>query len=167
MTSAETQLESYFAKYEPDIVKLGKALRAKLRARLPGLHEIVYFYENQSSLVIAYSATEQGYEALCTLALKPGDVKVFFSKGPELSKADPKKLLQGSGKMVRYVAMSSVADFDRPEIEALMAAALTLAKLRLDPKAKGSMIFKTEAQKQRAQRTAKAATRGKSTKGRG
>jgi hypothetical protein len=164
MTNDESQLESFFAKYEPAIVKLGKALRAKLRGRLPGLHEIVYFYENQKSLVIAYSATEQGYEALCTLALRPGEVKLFFSKGPELSKADSRKLLQGSGKMVRYVAMGSVADFDRPEIEALMTAALTLAKLRLDPKAKGSMIFKTEQQKQRA---AKAAAKGKSAKARG
>ena len=33
MTNAETQLASYFAKYEPAIVKLGKALRVKLRVR--------------------------------------------------------------------------------------------------------------------------------------
>ena len=42
MTNPETQLASYFAKYEPAMAKLGKALRAKLRARLPGLSEIVY-----------------------------------------------------------------------------------------------------------------------------
>ena len=41
MTNAEAQLASYFAKYDPAIVKLGKALRAKLRARLPGLFEVV------------------------------------------------------------------------------------------------------------------------------
>jgi hypothetical protein len=40
MTNSERQLESYFSKYEPAMVKLGKALRAKLRARLPGLFEI-------------------------------------------------------------------------------------------------------------------------------
>ena len=34
MTNAETQLASYFAKYEPARAKLGKALRAKLRDRL-------------------------------------------------------------------------------------------------------------------------------------
>jgi hypothetical protein len=36
MTTAEAQLASFFAKYEPPIAKLGKALRRKLRARLPG-----------------------------------------------------------------------------------------------------------------------------------
>src|SRR4026207_1023802 len=69
VTNAEAQLATYFAKYEPGIAKLGKALRAKLRDRLPGLFEVVYFYESQDSLVIAYSPTENGYEALCSLAL--------------------------------------------------------------------------------------------------
>ena len=155
--NAETQLASYFAKYEPAMAKLGKALRAKLRKRLPGLSEIVYVYESQSSLVISYSPTENGYDAVCTLALYPSLVKLFFTGGPQLSKADPKKLLKGSGKMVRYVELSSAADFDRAEIEVLMAAALKLAKLRLDPSAKGSVIIKAEAQKQRARRAAKAA----------
>ena len=54
MTNAETQLASYFAKYSSAMVKLGKALRAKLRARLPGLFEIVYVYESQGALAISY-----------------------------------------------------------------------------------------------------------------
>jgi len=57
MTNAETQLAGCFAKYEPAMAKLGKALRAKLRARLPGLFEIVYVYENQNALVISCSPT--------------------------------------------------------------------------------------------------------------
>jgi hypothetical protein len=71
MTNAETQLASFFAKYEPAMVGLGKALRAKLRARLPGLFEIVYVYENQNALVISYSPTEHGYDGVCWLALYP------------------------------------------------------------------------------------------------
>src|SRR6185436_1923654 len=71
MTNAETQLASFFAKYEPAMAELGKALRAKLRARLPGLFEIVYVYENQDALVISYSPTEHGYEGVCSIALYP------------------------------------------------------------------------------------------------
>ena len=167
--SAEAQLASYFAKYEPAMAKLGKALRARLRARLPGLNEIVYVYESQESLVISYSASENGYEALCTLALYPRTVKLFFTQGPQLSKSDPGKLLQGSGKMVRYVELSSVADFDRAEVQALMAAALKLAKPPLAARAKGSVILKAEAQKQRARRakkTARKAAPRKKTKAR-
>ena len=156
MTDAEKLLESYFAKYEPPMVKLGKALRAKLRARLPGFCEIVYLYENQKSLVISYSPTENGYEGLFSLALYPTELKLFFAKGASLAKSDPNKLLQGRAT-VRYVEINAAADFDRAEIEALVAGALKLAKVSLVPSAKGSMVIKAEEQKQRASRTKKAA----------
>ena len=156
VTNAETQLASFFAKYEPAMAKLGKALRAKLRARLPGLFEIVYVYASQNALVISYSPTEHGYEGLCSLALYPRCAKLFFAQGALLSKSDPNKRLQGRAK-VRHVVLNAVADFDRAEIEALMAAALKLAKLHLDAGAKGSVIVKAEAKKQRARRAKKAA----------
>jgi len=155
--SDEERLASYFAKYEPAMAKLGNALRAKVRARLPGLFEIVYVYENQNSLVISYSPTERGYEGLCGIALYPDKVNLFFGQGARLSKSDPDKLLRGSGKSVRHVVLNSASDFDRPEIQALMAAALELAGVRLDANAKGSVIIKAEAQKQRARRATKAA----------
>jgi hypothetical protein len=157
VANADTQLASFFAKYDLVIAKLGKALRAKLRARLPGLFEIVYVYDSQNALVISYSPTEHGYEGLCALALYPDRVNLCFGQGARLSKSDPSKLLQGRGKTVRHVVMNAVADFDRAEIEVLMAAALKLAKLRLDASAKGSVILKVEAQKQRARRAKKAA----------
>jgi hypothetical protein len=148
--NAETQLASFFAKYEPAMAKLGKALRARLRDRLPGLFELVYVYDTQDALVISYSPTENGYEGLCAIALYPQCVKLSFGQGALLSKSDPNKLLQGRGKTVRHVVLNSVADFDRAEIEVLMGAALKLAKLRLDASAKGSVIIKATAQRQRA-----------------
>ena len=155
--NAETQLAGYFAKYEPAMAKLGKALRAKLRARLPGLCEVVYVYENQDALVISYSPTENGYEALCSLSVYPREVKLSFANGPLLAKSDPNKLLQGRGTMVRHVVLTTAADLGRPEIEALMAAAVKIAKLRLDANSKGSVILKAESQKKRALRAKKTA----------
>ena len=157
MTDAETQLARYFAKYEPATVKLGKALRARLRARLPGLFEIVYMYERQNALVIAYSPTERGYESVCTISVHPRSVRLGFGKGAQLAKSDPNKLLQGQGRTARYVELNAAADFDRAEIERLIADAVKLAKLRLDPNANGAVIVKAEAQKQRARRAAKKA----------
>src|SRR5687768_17103552 len=106
VTNAETQLASYFAKYEPPIVRLGKALRAKLRARLPGLFEVVYVYDSQNALVIAYSPTGRGYDAPCSIALYPRCAKLFFGQGVLLSKSDPNKLLQGRGKTVRHIVLN-------------------------------------------------------------
>ena len=53
MTNGEAQIAGFFAKYEPATARLGKALRARLRDRLPGLFELVYVYENQNALVIS------------------------------------------------------------------------------------------------------------------
>lgn len=150
MTNPETQVESYFAKYEPATASLGKALRAKLQGRLPGLSEVVYVYERQKSLVISYSPSGKGYDAPCTLAVYPGEVKLYLAPGPQLAKADPNKLLQGSASKVRYVVLNSVEDFERAEIQALVDAALNLGKVRLDPKTKGAVIIKAEDQKKRA-----------------
>ena len=159
MVNPETQLASYFAKYEPAMARLGKALRAKLRARLPGFFEIVYVYERQNSLVISYSPTMNGYEGVCSTALYPDKAHLYFTKGAQLSKSDPGKLLQGRGPGVRHIVINSIADFDRAEIEGLMAAALELANLGLEPNAKGAVIIKAEAQKTRASRAKKAKAR--------
>ena len=158
MTNDETQIASFFAKYEPGVAKLGKALRAKLRDRLPGLFELVYVYERQSSLMFSYSPTQAGANGVCGIALHPDRVDLFVTGGARLSKSDPAKLLHGQGKTVRHVVLNSMADFDRAEIEALIAAALKIAKVRLDPSVKGSVIFKAAEQKQRALR-AKAKSR--------
>ena len=157
MVNAETQLASYFAMYVRAMALFVMALRAMLRTPLPGLHEIVYVYEGQNALVISYSPTGQGYGGVCSIALYPHSVKLFFGQGAQLSKSDPNKLLQGRGKTVRHVVLNAVADFDRAEIEVLMAAALKLAKVRLDPDAKGTVIIRAEAQKERARRGSKAA----------
>lgn len=147
MMSPEAQVESYFARYESTTAGLGRALRAKLRARLPGLSEVVYLYENQGSLVISYSPTGRGYEGLCSLAVHADKVLLYFTRGAELSKADPNRLLQGRGKTVRHVVMNAVEDFERREIEELMMAALELTGVSLDPSAQGSVIIKSEARR--------------------
>jgi hypothetical protein len=157
VTSAETQISSLLAKYDPVTAKLGKALRAKLRERLPGLFELVYVYDSRNALVISYSPTETGSDGVCAIALYPRRVNLFFTGGARLSKSDPRRLLQGRGKAVRHVVLKSVADFDRAEIEVLMTAALKLAKLRLDASAKGAVIIKAEAQRRRARRARNAA----------
>lgn len=149
---AEKALARHFAGCEPAIARLGKALRTKLRARLPGLHEIVYRYEKQDALLITYSPSVNGHEGVVSLGLYPGEVKLFFGRGAELAKADPTRLLRGSGKTVRHVVLARAADVGRAEIEALLAAALRLAKLRPRAGARGSLVFKVEGQQQRAAR---------------
>lgn len=151
-TNPETRVASYFAAHEPAMARLGKALRAKLQKRLAGMVEVVYVYDTRKSLVISYSPTGNGYDGVCSLALEPQAVKLHFGQGARLAKSDPDGLLQGRGRTVRHVELKSASDLDRPEIERLMAAALTLAKPGPGGGATGSVVIKAEAQKQRAAR---------------
>ena len=111
MTDQETQIASFFGKYDPPMRDLGVALRARLRARLPGLTEIVYVYERQNALVISYSPSEHGYEGLCALSVYPDRAQLSFSQGAHLAESDPKKLLQGRGTTVRHVVLRAVPEF--------------------------------------------------------
>jgi hypothetical protein len=157
VTNDEKQIATFFAKYDPPTAKLGKAVRAKLRDRLPGLRELVYVYERQNSLVLSYSPTEAGADAVCAVALDPRGVRLYIAGGERLSKSDPSRLLHGRGKAVRHIVLNSIADFDRVEIEALIVTAVELAKVHLDPSAKGSVVIKAGEQKARVLRAKKAA----------
>jgi hypothetical protein len=148
----ETQIAGFFERYELPIAEVGSIVRARLRDRLPGLFEVVYYYGNQGALVMSYSPTENGYEAVFTLRVDARGVRLYFAQSPLLSAADTGKLLKGGAKQVRYVELSSVADFQRPEVEALIAAALDLAQVRLDPNTVGAVIIKADSQKKRAVR---------------
>lgn len=160
---AETKLAGFFANYPPPIAKLGKALRTRLRARLPGLHELVYVYERQGSLVLSYSPTQGGADGVCGLGVYQDGVKLFFGQGARLRQADPGKLLCGSGKTVRHVVIASLADYERPAIEALVVAAVQLAKLRLDPQAEGDVTLKAGAKVATAAKATKGAKGGKAS----
>jgi hypothetical protein len=159
MTPAGSQLEGFFARYEPRTAAFGRAARAKLRARLPGLNEIVYLYERQDALVIAWSPTEQGYEGLCSLSVRPDGVKLHFPQGVRLAAADSGGRLRGRGDGVRHLVLRHADDLDQPAVEALLAAALALANVRVDLNAEGAVIIRAEAQQKRARR----AQEGRST----
>jgi hypothetical protein len=56
---------------------------------------------------------------------------------------DPKKILQGSGKQVRFVRLETVKQLAHPDVEAFIAAAIDHASVPLPSKGKGSLIIKT------------------------
>ena len=88
MPSPASQLASLFAQYEPATAKLAKALRRHLRQRLPGLFELVYRYESRDSLVISYSPSTTGGEAVCALAVYPHRIDLCLAGGAKLAKSE-------------------------------------------------------------------------------
>ena len=148
--SPESQLDAFLDKYTPAVATLARACLAKMRARLPGAVQLVY--DNYNALVIGFGPSERAGEAVFSIALYPRWVTLFFLQGAGL--ADPKQLLKGGGKVVRYIRLASAADLDQPAIQDLMAKALRRADAGIDPNAPGRLVIRSISAKQRARRPA-------------
>jgi hypothetical protein len=102
----------------PVVRPIAQHCLAALRDRVPCTHQLVYDYGKH--LVVALGGSERGNEAIVALAIHPDRIQLYLDK----STPDPARLLQGTGGQVRSVTLASVADFDRPALQALVAAAV-------------------------------------------
>ena len=146
----ETQLAGFIAKFAPDVAALIRAARKRMRARLPRATEFVY--DNYNFFVIGYGPGERPSEAIFSLAAQAKGVSLCFLQGAGLP--DPKKILRGSGNVVRNIRLESAATLEKPEVRALIDAALERAKVPLDPKGKHQLIIRSVSAKQRPRRAA-------------
>lgn len=94
-------VDTLLARYDGSVAAVARAVRQILLAQLPSITE----EPDATANVIGYGY-ESGYKGLiCTLILSKKGVKVGFYKGAALP--DPHHLLQGSGKVHRYVEIGS------------------------------------------------------------
>src|ERR1051325_3019234 len=107
-----------------------------MRKRLPGAVEIVY--DNYNALAIGFGPSERASEAICSIALYPRYVNLFFLQGAKLP--DPHKRLKGSGNIVRHIRLDSLSVLKDQEIVELMDEAVRRAKVPIDPKQKRKTV---------------------------
>lgn len=142
------QLAGFIAKFEPEMARRIRAVRASLRKRLPTANEIVY--DNYNFFVIGYSPTLRPSDTIVSLAANAKGVGLAFYHGATLP--DPSGVLQGAGIQNRFIRLPDVATLARPEVEALIAAAIALAK-PLPASSRGRLIVRSVSAKQRPRRT--------------
>jgi hypothetical protein len=140
------QLESLIGKFDARNQKLIRALRSAVRKRLRAANELVYDYG--FSLVLAYSPTERGIEGILSISARNDGVSLYFMNGPKLP--DPKKLLMGSAKQVRFIPVESASRLKHPDVEALIVATIGMASVPLPSKGSGKLIIKTFGAKKKA-----------------
>jgi hypothetical protein len=145
---AEKQLKSFIEKFEPKLQTLIRAVRKALRKRFPTANEFVY--DNYNFFVIAYGPTERPSECILSMFASANGVGVCFLWGAKLP--DPKKILRGSGNQTRSIRLESVELLARPEVEALIAAAVARAKSPLPASGRGKLIIRSVSAKQRPRR---------------
>ncbi len=70
------QLDSFLAKYNPEISSLARSALAKMRKRLPGSLEMVY--DNYNALVIGFVPNERPSDAIFSIVLPSMSPSAFF-----------------------------------------------------------------------------------------
>jgi hypothetical protein len=150
---AQAQLDSFLAKYDPEVAAFARRALAKMRKLVPGAIEMVY--DNYNWLVIGFSPSERPSEAIFSIVLPPGHVTLCFLQGAGLP--DPGKRLEGSGNVVRNIRLydAGVRDtkvLDDPEVLALINVALNRAKVPMPANARRKLIIRSISAKQRPRR---------------
>jgi hypothetical protein len=112
------EADAFLAGYSHDVRALANTARKALVNALPGAAEGV----DRPAKLLSYTYGPGYKGVVCTLLMSKTGVKLGIFRGSELP--DPAGLMQGSGKVHRYVQLRSPADLERAELKALLAAAL-------------------------------------------
>lgn len=139
----EAQWRSFLERYDAGIAQQAMQARRGLRAALPGAFELVW--DNYNALVLAFATSEKRADVICSIALYPRWVTLFFQHGSTLP--DPSGLLEGSGATIRGVRLTQGRTLKDPAIRALLQAASEGRSL-----GGGRLIIKSVSPKQRPRR---------------
>ena len=148
--SPKQQLDSFLAKFTPEMAKFARRVLVRMRKRLPNAIEMVY--DNYNALVIGFAPNERPSDAIFSIVIFPRKIALCFLQGAKLP--DPHKRLRGSGNVVRNVRVDELSVLDDPLVVTLMNEALLRAKVRMDPKHKRKLIIRSISAKQRPRRPA-------------
>lgn len=85
-----------------------------------------------------------------SLALAPSWVSLCFLKGARLP--DPKRLLRGTGKVVRTIRLTGAAHLDDPDVERFLALAIGGARPAFPGHGLPRTVIRSISAKQRSRR---------------
>lgn len=144
----ELELQSFIAKFTPEVAALANELLAKMKTRVPGATIMVY--DNYNALAIGFGPSEKAGQAVLSLAVMPKWVTLCFLWGVGLP--DPHGLLNGSGNRVRHIRLHTPEAFDDVRVQALIESALVRCAPPIDPAREQRLIIKSISAKQRPRR---------------
>jgi len=110
--------------YPPEVRDLALEVRTWIGATVPNLQEMV----DGPAKVIGYGFGPGYADMICTIILSKRGVKLGIARSAELP--DPHGLLEGTGKVHRYVALTRSSDLRKPGIKQLLKAAVAAWKKR-------------------------------------
>ena len=146
----EALVRRFVDKFDPENRQLIHAVRRALRRRFSTAYEMAY--DNYNFFVLGYSPTERPSDAVVSVAAGANGVGLCFIRGATLP--DPKKVLLGSGNQTRFIRVPSVAVLARPEVKALLSAAVAQSRVRFRLTGRPTLVIRSISAKQRPRRRA-------------
>jgi hypothetical protein len=117
--AAQGTFDELLAGVEPNLVAIARRLRAMIRDVDANTVETVRLGDNSATFGVGPKKMTDGYAYIMPMR---GYVNLGFYQGALL--ADPKQLLEGTGKGLRHIKIRSLAEANRTPVRALVAAAL-------------------------------------------
>lgn len=117
--AAKGTFDELLAGVEPELGAIARRLRSMIRAVDKSAVETVRLGDNAATYGVGPKKMTDGYAYIMPMR---GYINLGFYQGAVL--ADPKRLLEGTGKGLRHVKIRSIAEADRASVRALVAAAL-------------------------------------------
>ncbi len=109
--------------YPAEIRDLALAARALVLREAPGATELIY--DAYNAVAAGYTFTGRPSDAPIHIAVYAKWVNLGFTRGADLP--DPDRVLQGSGRQVRHLRLSTPADLESPVLLHFLRAAIARA----------------------------------------
>jgi hypothetical protein len=121
----DIKISDFLSNYNEDVYTHAIALRAVILDTLPDIIEQL----DAPAKMIAYCYGQKYAELICMLIPSKKGLKLGFYKGVDLP--DPSKLLEGTGKISRYVEIKNEEQIQLPELRAVIESALEAYRKRM------------------------------------
>ncbi len=124
---------------EQELIELFIDLRNFILELYPDSNELLY---HTHALTALYSTSEKMSDAFCMIPIYSDHFNLGFNKGTLLK--DPNKLLQGTGKLIRHIAIEKVEDYRNEKTKELILESieLTINDMDKEIKVRGKTISK-------------------------
>lgn len=136
--------EKFLQLKDQECIDLFVDLRNFVLELYPDANELVY---HTHALTAVFSISEKLSDAFCMIPMYTKHLNLGFNKGTILN--DPKKLLQGTGKLIRHIPVLKTVDYRNVAVESLLKSTIDLAisDMKKPSKVTGTIISKIKTAK--------------------
>lgn len=121
----DINISDFLANYNEEVYTRALLLRSVILDKLPNVTEQL----DVPAKMVAYCYGQKYAELICMLIPSKKGLKLGFYKGVDLS--DPHHLLEGTGKISRYVEIKNEEQIQSPELKVLLESALEAYRKRM------------------------------------